>query len=115
MFWHYNIIFESMPDFEDTNVKVWLPRQDQLQEFLKFTDDDLRKHFNLRSFDNYLPRFCGWQLTTGGMDLFYSFQYKQQFTSMEQLWLAFIMHEYYHKMWKENDWVTNKQYYNLSK
>jgi len=31
--------------------------------------------------------------------------YSEQFTSMEQLWLAFVMKEKYGKVWDRKDWI----------
>ena len=75
---------------------VWLPRQDQLQEMLGI----LYNNFC----DRNLGRFCGWIGTTGGPDKFYNVKYKMQFTSMEQLWLAFVMKEKYNKTWNGKEW-----------
>ena len=71
---------------------VWLPRQDQLQDMLpfpvgKFNDnfwtalDELRNWGFETKFVGYIP------------------------TSMEQLWLAFVMREKYNKEWNGKDWI----------
>jgi hypothetical protein len=62
---------------------VWLPRQDQLQEMVHFTNP----HEMLDRFDMFRGDFEG------------------EFT-MEQLWLAFVMKEKYGKTWNGEDWVT---------
>lgn len=65
---------------------IWLPRQDQLQEILKY------------------------QL--GGMImLFHEWIEKSVFPdnthdSMEQLWLAFVMKELHNKVWNGEEWVN---------
>lgn len=86
-----NVIFESMPDFEDSNVKVWLPRQDQLQEMLKL---DCKPW----DFVRYFYKKMEGKIT----------QYYLQFDSMEQLWLAYIMQKKYNKIWNEEkqEWNT---------
>jgi len=74
---------------------IWLPRQDQLQEMVKFEHD----------------RQGGTRLTIGEMvtkiDIFYFRDepiYSKQFISMEQLWLAFLMKQKYNKVWNGEDW-----------
>ena len=73
---------------------VWLPRQDQLQDMVPIKLD---KFYTL-------------------VEGFYSFftaehgertMYQTLFSSMEQLWLAFVMHKKYQKQWNpsENKWV----------
>jgi len=34
------------------------------------------------------------------------YEYLQKFTSMEQLWLAFVMKACYSKMWIDGEWET---------
>ena len=63
---------------------VWLPRQDQLQE--KIRDE--------------------WEGTSQLAFGFASFTDEfVEITSMEQLWLAFVMKEKYSKQWSGTDWV----------
>ena len=65
---------------------IWLPRQDQLQEMVG-------------SFEHCCMRIVQyWDDDTG-------FEYC---TSMEQLWLAFVMKEKYGKVWSGDKW-GNKQ------
>jgi len=100
-----NFSWESSCDFgggiENFNDAIWLPRQDQLQEMVgligvpldllsklcvfSFTDFKIAKKNNLiqRRFFN---------------------RYASQFTSMEQLWLAFVMKEKYNKTWDGEKW-----------
>ena len=66
---------------------IWLPTQEQLQEMV-FPD-------------NWIPREC--------MSIMRKFQffYEQTcdaFTSWNELWLAFVMHEKYHKIWNGREW-----------
>ncbi len=63
---------------------IWLPRQDQLQEMIR----DGSVHFNL------LAGFWR-ELTVYGCIK----KYYIQFNSMEQLWLAFVMHELHGLRW----------------
>lgn len=68
------------PDMHD----VWLPRQDQLQDMLIYSNSvAMIYHFN-----KYL----------GCMD-------GSIFKSMEQLWLAFVMKDKFNKKWDGNGWV----------
>jgi hypothetical protein len=68
--------------------ETWLPRQDQLQEiYREEKETDLA----------ILADFCHSVLMK--RDGFY-----KQFTSMEQLWLAFVMKEKFNKVWVNGEW-----------
>ncbi len=70
---------------------IWLPRQDQLQEMIvlhEILDSSKSKIASL------LSRFWAWYLNT-----------TNEFTSMEQLWLAFVQKENHGKSWNGEDWV----------
>ena len=70
--------------------ETWLPNQDQLQEMLGSYEriiDILYDH------DDYGFPLCN--------------RY-DDFTSMEQLWLAFVMKEKYNKIWNGKDWIKEK-------
>lgn len=78
----------KLPKSDIGNCIIWLPRQDQLQEMVKLSDcvmDALCDVSNLMK-DN-------WK--------YYGFN----FTSMEQLWLAFVMKEKFNKQWNGEDWI----------
>ena len=86
---------------------IWLPRQDQLQEMI--TSQDFANYAVIRPnepplIDNLLSafeQFCHhqpWQGKPHGID---------HRPTMEQLWLAFVMHEKYAKSWDGNDWKSN--------
>jgi len=70
--------------------RIWLPRQDELQEIW------------LEAFPNelILVRFFDWWNNLGYSDA-------NSLDSMEQLWLAFVMKENYTKVWddQKEDWV----------
>lgn len=69
-------------DFEDKLKEcIWLPRQDQLQKIIT-----TNKYFRFSL-----------------IELFYHFANKNvpKFTSMEQLWLAYVMYIVYGKIWDE--------------
>lgn len=66
---------------------IWLPRQDQLQRMVrlhKALDSEKSRIASL------LSRFWQWYLNSTG-----------DFTSMEQLWLAFVMFELHGKIWND--------------
>lgn len=67
----------------------WLPRQDQLQEMI--TDNGYFRFSLIELF----YRFC-----MNMMDIL-------RFTSMEQLWLAFVMKTKYNKIWDGEDWIVD--------
>ena len=83
---------------------IWLPTQSQLQEM---TD---KKYF--QSMVNYLiamiNKISGHSITCSGEPCFRQCYY-DKFTSMEQLWLAFVMKEKYNKTWDGSDWVLEKR------
>ena len=74
---------------------VWLPLQDQLQ--------DIAKDIDMVQFNNPLYslqfEFDNFVMEHKRMPLF------QKLTSFEQLWLCFVMHEKYAKVWDGAEWV----------
>ena len=81
---------------------IWLPRQDQLQEMIK------QPPINKDWVDN--PRAC--ELIELLVDFVDKKRENQVLThledSMEQLWLAFVMHELYSLEWNGKEWVSEK-------
>jgi len=77
---------------------IWLPTQEQLQEILQ--KDRERVYYGSYP----LTQFCGWIMTSGGPNKFYWHQYKSLFKYINELWLAFVMHELYNKQWTGKDW-----------
>ena len=74
------------------NVCVWLPRQGQLQEMLD---------------GGYWENLC--QLCDFGRsrsDIF-NCANTDIFKTLEQLWLAFVMHQKYDKPWNGKEWATS--------
>ena len=73
------------PEIDD----IWLPRQDQLQDMVTYSVwfEKLYRFYDWLQKENYNP--TKW-IT---------------FSSIEQLWLAFVMKEKYLKEWNEKDWV----------
>lgn len=68
--------------------ETWLPRQDQLQEMV-----ELNLINRLTTFESYLIK--NWYIRS-------NFWWKN--TSMEQLWLAFVMWELHKKKWDGTGW-----------
>jgi hypothetical protein len=75
---------------------IYLPRQDQLQEMVSDRPTDL----GLQSLCAMIYGFST-SVMNGGVDITVD-------GSMEQLWLAFVMHEKYQKHWDEEkeEWVN---------
>ena len=63
---------------------IWLPRQDQLQEMAEYRS--IGKNLELLS-EFWNTKYC-----------------YDNFTTMEQLWLAFVMSEKYSKKWIDDEW-----------
>ena len=89
------IVTELWFDLQDKGLlnkgeAIWLPRQDQLQEMVKETA-------RLLSDGEWAYRFGQW--------CFPQFP-KIVKTSMEQLWLAFVMKTLYAKRWYNGEWTT---------
>ncbi len=78
---------------------IWLPRQDQLQEiYLKFRNFDINGKEYAEQIDFH---HC--------LDNIHFFYFDgneaQRSQTMEQLWLAFVMFELYHKTWDGDNWI----------
>lgn len=73
--------------------EIWLPQQDQLQKLVwrKNVQHTLLNFYNEVGFMNTKE-----------------YKYWLQFTTMEQLWLAFVMFENYNKIWddKKSKWKS---------
>ena len=80
-------------DLKESESDVWLPRQDQIQGML---EEDWQKtcvHFVRYVTNDFAPN-----------TIFYT--RRDEIGSMEQLWLAFYMHEKHGKIWDdEKGWV----------
>ena len=70
----------------ETDILIWLPRQDQLQEILGDVMG-LQPEFLAK----YLYEFAVSKVT-------------KLFDTMEQLWLAFVMKEKFNKTWNGENW-----------
>ncbi len=79
-----------------------LPRQDQLQE-MYYTEAISERYQTSRERHLVLmmERFTG-----SDHAVYTTNPYADQFTSMEQLWLAFVMKEKYNKVWTSEEWCS---------
>ena len=84
---------------------IWLPRQDQLQEMVEISDISIKSkcHRLLQAFE----RFCLYTLCYSMGEVTEESSATRKLTSMEQLWLAFVMKELYNKVWEDNDWRSD--------
>ncbi len=85
----YTWLGSSHDSYKRWEDDIWLPRQDQLQEMI----GDFNKCLGMLH-DFQCPEVNAYQQEW--------FEYCQ---SMEQLWLAFIMHENYNKVWDKENWI----------
>lgn len=76
-----------VPDYDS----VWLPRQDQLQEMI----DDIFSNREIVPLTAKLHDVC--------IHLIQKHNFNGR--TMEQLWLAFVMHEQYGKTWNGKVWI----------
>lgn len=95
--WKHNKKDNYVKNTEGLRLLTWLPTQENLQKMLQ------SKWIYYGSYP--LSQFCGWINTSGGPNKFYHHQYKSQFKSINELWLAFAMKEKYDKIWDGKDWV----------
>ena len=81
--------------FDTSNeIYIWLPRQDQLQDMVE-------AHLSIKSnYNHILYHLIAW------LDKFPRGEYLKYLQySMEQLWLAFVMHEKFNKKWDGEEWI----------
>ena len=88
-----SVIFDGDADIRSSDLPkshtdTWLPRQDQIQEMMGESQ-------NCRYLLKRLNDWCG--------DHAYGWML---YASMEQLWLAFYMHEKHNKTWDGEAWVN---------
>ena len=84
---------------------IWLPRQDQLQEMASATN--LQDLFEL--FLNFYSEYKDHPNLDEDGGYWEMFEYGKHFTSMEQLWLAFVMSVKYGKIWDGEKWQTERR------
>jgi len=84
--------------FELENNLQWLPRQDELQEMILDKENSPISELKcLVDLSSEGPEGEEW------ID-----EYWEGFSSMEQLWLAYVMKENYNKIWNGKDWIKNE-------
>lgn len=69
-----------------SSIYTWLPRQDQSQEMV-------------------IGKVDHWTTGVTGLWNLYCFAQENDWQSMEQLWLKFVMKEKYRKTWKGGEWI----------
>lgn len=82
---------------------IWLPTQSQLQEMVEYEFKVILAKFHCWVFYEAplsAPDFVHRKIAE-------SHSYTSSFESMEQLWLAFVMHEKYQKVWNGEEWSDN--------
>lgn len=79
-------------DMLHSEVAIWLPRQDQLQEILIADYEEIGKEYNDK-----------WDRLLFACNDFVNGDYFDGH-SMEQLWLAFYMSEKHNKKWNGKEW-----------
>lgn len=70
---------------------IWLPTQEHLQEMM--TKQGYFRFSLIELFYHFANNMFGVSLK------------KQKYNSMNELWLAFVMKEKYHKVWNGKDWA----------
>lgn len=88
----------SVGDSAEEEDCIWLPRQDQLQEMVQSTEDDCAGDMLWR----VIIEIDGSQVDYSGTVS----EYYHQFSTLEQLWLAFVMKEKYNKTWDGEKWTV---------
>ena len=78
--------------------RIWLPRQDQIQEMMQDVDNDfvLLNHkfqFMWERHAQEIGKVC------------VAYMWHQCFGTAEQLWLAFYMYEKHSKVWTGEKWI----------
>ncbi len=86
----------ATPEIDGEPTAIWLPTQSQLQGMVRDIID-CPSHSSCAIFINVGHRIRRWCDD--------AWDYWMQFTSMEQLWLAFVMKEKWDKVWVNEKWV----------
>ena len=74
---------------------IWLPTQAQLQDMI---GEGFIEKYGLKGFISFFGDFADEsEYMDNGND--------KRFTSMEQLWLAFVMKEKFNKIWDGEEWI----------
>lgn len=89
----------SAGDFKARHVQ--LPRQDQLQEMMSGEWYGILNKFFSFAFEPEMDE------SDEPTVYWVAHSFTKQFTSMEQLWLAFVMKEKYGKVWNNEEWTLS--------
>lgn len=82
--------------YRNKQLETWLPRQDQLQDMIK--PKELVTQFGVnQNLWGVLFEFDMFVMN----ERYYN---PKRYSTMEQLWLAYVMYEKYEKIWDESEW-----------
>ena len=73
---------------------VWLPRQDQLQDFLNWEHDGTYGVVLIDAFYNFSKMN------------YKTYLFNNTKMTWEQLWLTFVMYKKYNKVWNDSEWIV---------
>jgi len=90
--------FKNLKKFKEG--KIWLPRQDHLQEMFIHSHPVNKWDDEWTTLTNMFNGFISWW-DTGNVA-------RGKFNSMEQLWMAFFMLKKYYKTWNGTSWEEIK-------
>ncbi len=90
---------------KDAEEGTCLKTQDQLQEMLGEYPEETALAKNEKFQTNLTAKLASFMDFVQPEYELYLPEYTKHFTSMEQLWLAFVMKEKYNKTWVGNRWV----------
>ena len=93
-YYKYEDTVKCKNSYEGEFGDVWLPRQDQLQGMIEYSEE-LHKPSRLCMDIERFAKKC------------YCDVDRYLFSSMEQLWLAFVMKEKYNKVWTGEGWLNH--------
>ena len=97
--------FHREPFLSPTAIKiVWLPRQDELQDMIPSPMESYERCFKAGSLIAEIDYFIFHPANP--LKQFSSEALK--FSTIEQLWLAFVMKKKYGKRWSGTDWLEKK-------
>lgn len=82
---------------------IWLPSQDEIQEMLFEEDFTPLRVLHAYGHSKYF-QYMGSRIASFRNESREIWNYFIEFTSMEQLWLAFYMRETHKKTWDGNKW-----------
>ncbi len=103
-YWRNDELFLHLESIHIPKDCIWLPRQDQLQDYWWNHPDTYNKQIAKTSaicqffFRNWVDH----------LDYYHYIFVKSKFASMEQLWLAFVMDRLFGKKWddKTKEWLA---------